>query len=77
MKNQFAFSKGQFIFTKGEYGYQQVLDSFSSAKEIYVTTYNAIGKNGHLISALKNVNHNCKIRLFTNIPGRWEKYYVT
>lgn len=75
MKNQFAFSKGRFIFTKGEYGYQQVLDSFSSAKEIYVTTYNAIGKNGHLISALKNVNHNCKIRLFTNIPGRWEKYY--
>ena len=76
MKKEFLITNAKFVYSKNELGYQEVLDSFEIASEITIITYNISEKKNALVSALKKVGEHCIINIITNIPSRWETYYV-
>lgn len=75
MKKQFVIENGKFIFSKDENSFNEVLDSFKYANEIIITTYNISKNDDSLIQSLKNLNQNQHVKLFTNIPKRYNSYF--
>ena len=75
MQKQFVIENGNFIFSKDENNFNEVLDSFKFANEIIITTYNISKNDDSLIQSLKNLNQNQHVKLFTNIPNRFNSYF--
>lgn len=75
MKKEFSTNTAKFVYTKNESGYQEVLDKFTTAKEIMIITYNISERQNKLFNCLKDADDKCEITIITNIPNRWEKYY--
>lgn len=61
--------------TRGELGYSEVLEDFTTAELIYIVTYNISSNNPTLLSKLKEASDNTEIKVFTNIPSRFNDYY--
>lgn len=61
--------------TKDELGYSEVLEDFTTAEFIYIVTYNISSNNPTLINKLKEVDDSTEIKIFTNIPSRFNDYY--
>lgn len=74
MKKECLVANAQFIYSKGELGYQEVLNSFNSASEIAIVTYNISAWENRLISALRTAGAHCTVTIIANIPNRWEYY---
>ena len=55
MKKEFVTTNAKFVYSKNELGYQEVLDSFDSAKEITIITYNISEKS--ILPISKPANH--------------------
>lgn len=64
----------ELVQSKDECCYQDVLDDFYNASEIYIMTFNISTRNDKLIRALDDVDEDTKIHLITNIPSRFDKY---
>lgn len=60
--------------SKNEYGFKKILDDFKDTKYINIITFNFSKESYDLLSILKNLKNKEKIRIITNIPGRWECY---
>lgn len=75
MKKEFKASNAKFIYTRNDLAFEEVLDRFDTAKEIYIVTFNISARNNSLVNALKKVSDCCEINVITNIPSRWEMYY--
>lgn len=61
--------------TRDELGYSEVLEDFATAEFIYIVTYNISANNPTLLTKLKEASDNTEIKLFTNIPSRFNDYY--
>lgn len=75
MQKQFVIESGNFIFSKDENSFNEVLDSFKFSNEIIITTYNISKNDDSLIQSLKNLNQKQHVKLFTNIPNRFNSYF--
>ena len=75
MKKEFSTTNTKFVYSNRELGYQEVLDTFETASEITIITYNISEKQNSLIDALKKAGEHCVVSIITNIPSRWETYY--
>ncbi|MFD2368882.1 phospholipase D-like domain-containing protein [Brevibacillus sp. GCM10020057] len=74
-KEVISFGKIELITTRGELGYQEVIDDFPNAKFIFVATYNISEKRDELNNLLQKYSTTADIRVVTNIPSRFDKYY--
>ncbi|MEK4510140.1 phospholipase D-like domain-containing protein [Paenibacillus sp. FSL K6-2524] len=63
------------VTSKGEFNFQEVLDDFANAESIFVTTYNISARRKELIRALEAATDHAEVRIITNIPNRFERYY--
>ncbi|SFM42291.1 PLD-like domain-containing protein [Paenibacillus sp. 1_12] len=63
------------VTSKGEYNFQEVLDDFPNAESIFVTTYNISARRKDLVRALEDATDHAEVRIITNIPDRYERYY--
>ena len=76
MKQKVKISESiEVILTKGECGFEDVLNDFENAKQIRIVTYNISKQIETRLNKLKQFNKNSDIRIITNIPGRFERYY--
>ncbi|WP_214551698.1 phospholipase D-like domain-containing protein [Staphylococcus pseudintermedius] len=75
MEKQVVIENGKFIFSKDENSFKEVLDRFRFANEIIIITYNLSKNDDSLIQSLKKLNQKQHVKLFTNIPGRFESYF--
>ncbi|EIS6478276.1 hypothetical protein L0B62_001038 [Staphylococcus pseudintermedius] len=75
MRKEHVIENGKFIFSENENSFKEVLDSFKIANEIIITTYNVSKSDDSLIQSLKDLNQNQHVKLFTNIPGRFDYYF--
>lgn len=75
MKKEFVVNQAKFIYTKNELGYQEVLDNIQNASWITIVTFNISERNTYLLNCLKKAPESADIKIITNIPNRWEKYY--
>ncbi|WP_048601597.1 phospholipase D-like domain-containing protein [Rubeoparvulum massiliense] len=58
-----------------DYGYQDVIDDFPSAKEIIIVTYNISKNDTRLLDQLKMLDESVSVTFITNLPQRYEKYF--
>lgn len=64
----------ELVQSKDECCYQDVLDDFYNANEIYIMTFNISTRDDQLIRLLDDVDKETEIYLITNIPNRFDKY---
>ncbi|MDW0115060.1 phospholipase D-like domain-containing protein [Sporosarcina saromensis] len=74
MRKEVEFTQAKFIITKDELGYSDVLEDFSKSKFIYIVTYNISKNIETLLDKLRDVPGDTNIKLFTNIPNRFNGY---
>ncbi|WP_342535204.1 hypothetical protein MHI04_22320 [Lysinibacillus sp. FSL K6-1151] len=74
-KRETDYGLAKFVMTKDEIGYQEVIDTFSRAKYIYILTYNLSEKDNTLLHELNNAPESTEIKIYTNIPKRFNDYY--
>ncbi|MBS4193222.1 hypothetical protein KHA94_24325 [Bacillus sp. FJAT-49705] len=67
--------KIELVSSKDELNYQDVLNDFSEADFIFVTTYNISERRERLLQMLKEASEHAEVRLVTNIPSRFDRYY--
>jgi len=83
MKLEREIKDARFIFAKDEHSYQEVLDDMETATRIVVATYNISSKEPeedgdlYLIDYLKKASPTADIKVFSNIPNRYGRYYYT
>jgi len=72
-----TFDNGRFVSTQNGINYQEVLDDFPNATTIRIMTYNISAKDNHdvLLERLKAARIDADIKLVTNIPSRFPRYY--
>lgn len=75
LKREIEISNAKIIMTRGELGYGEVLNDFATAEFIYIVTYNISRNNTILLDRLNGVSHDTEIKIFTNIPSRYDNYY--
>lgn len=51
------------------------MDDFPNAERIFVTTYNISARRKELLRALEDATSHAEVRIITNIPDRYERYY--
>ncbi|NWQ43309.1 hypothetical protein MLOOGBEN_21650 [Bacillus sp. EB106-08-02-XG196] len=73
---ELTINNGVLNLSKNEIGYQAVLDDFKHATHVNVVTYNISQNDSQLIDSLKKLNEDVTLNVVTNIPGRFETYYV-
>ena len=61
--------------TKDELGYDEVLEDFSKSEFIYIVTYNISARIETLLNKLKDAPKDSEIKVFTNIPSRFNEYF--
>lgn len=64
----------EFICSEGEYNFQDVLNDFPNAKEIFITTY-SIKYNDELLQHLKNAKG--KVTLISSVPNVFKEEHLT
>jgi hypothetical protein len=69
-----ACGEYELVQSKDECCYQEVLDDFNCANEIYIMTFNISTKNDELIKLLDNLDNDTEIHFITNIPNRYDAY---
>ncbi|MFS3912946.1 hypothetical protein ACL9ST_01625 [Bacillus australimaris] len=74
MRREVEFTRAKFIMTKDELGYGDVLEDFATAEFIYIVTYNISRKIETLLEELRDVPEDTEIKVFTNIPSRFNEY---
>ncbi|MCE7791287.1 phospholipase D-like domain-containing protein [Salipaludibacillus sp. CUR1] len=67
--------KIELVSSKDELNYQDVINDFSEADFIFVTTYNISERRGDLLQMLKDATEHAEVRIVTNIPSRFDRYY--
>ncbi|GIN98942.1 hypothetical protein J6TS1_48120 [Siminovitchia terrae] len=75
MRREIEITNAKIVMTKDELGYSEVLDDFTIAEFIYIVTYNISANNPTLLNKLKEASNNTEIKVFTNIPSRFNDYY--
>lgn len=75
MKLELVTEKTKYIFSKDEFGFQEVIDDMTKAKEITIITYNISKDCNRLINRIKSAPSDCVVKIFTNIPCRWNLYH--
>ncbi len=63
------------MFSHDECGYQDVLDTFEDAIWVDVVTYNLSSHDDKLLKMLRELPKHVEVRVITNIPKRFPKYY--
>ncbi|WCM60714.1 phospholipase D-like domain-containing protein [Paenibacillus polymyxa] len=63
------------VSSKDDLCYQDVLDDFPSAEYIFVVTYNISENNKILLQRLKDASDHAEVKVITNIPKRFDRYY--
>ena len=66
----------EFIMSKDELTYSAVIEDFKNASQIHILTYNISKDQNVLLKALKDCEKDTEICIVSNIPGRWESYFV-
>lgn len=74
LRREVEFTRAKFIMTKDELGYGDVLEDFSTAEFIYIVTYNISKRIETLLEELKDTPEDTEIKVFTNIPSRFNEY---
>ncbi|MBM7666096.1 hypothetical protein JOC25_002589 [Solibacillus kalamii] len=75
MRTEINVSNARMVITRDELGFQEVIDDFRNAEYIYIITYNISNSNDELLDSLRDIDENTEIKLFTNIPNRFESYF--
>lgn len=75
MRTEFNVSNARMIITRDELGFQEVIDDFGNAEYIYIITYNISNNSEELLNSLRDIDENTEIKLFTNIPNRFDSYF--
>lgn len=60
--------------TKDELGYGEILEDFPKSEFIYIVTYNISRNIETLLDELRDAPEDTEIKVFTNIPSRFNKY---
>lgn len=76
VRREIEITNAKIVMTRDELGYSEVLEDFSTAEFIYIVTYNISGNNPTLLNKLKEASDDTEIKLFTNIPSRFNDYYA-
>ena len=63
------------LLTQNECNYQKVMDDFKNATRINIVTFNFAAIDSNLIDELMNLNEDVQIKIITNIPKRFDKYF--
>lgn len=74
LRREVEFTRAKFIMTKDELGYGDVLEDFATAEFIYIVTYNISKKIETLLEELRDAPEDTEIKVFTNIPSRFNEY---
>lgn len=74
LRREVAFTQAKFVMTKGELGYGEVLENFATAEFIYIVTYNISKRDEALLEKLKKTSEETEIKVYTNIPSRFNEY---
>lgn len=75
MNKECYVDKAKFIYTKNDFNFDEILEQMKFANEVTIVTYNISEKDSTLKDYINSVPENCKIKVITNIPGRWERYF--
>lgn len=65
----------ELILTKDHPSFKMVLDTVANSQQVLIATFNLSKENEELIGILKQLPKKVKVKLVTNIPGRWPRYY--
>ncbi|MEI3599104.1 MULTISPECIES: phospholipase D-like domain-containing protein [unclassified Oceanobacillus] len=68
-------NNGVITLSHHDYGYQEVIDDFPSAKEIIIVTFNISKNDTRLLDELKMLDESVSVTFITNLPQRHEKYF--
>lgn len=68
------FTRTKFIMTKDELSYGEVLEYFPRAEFIYIVTYNISKNIETLLDELRDAQEETEIKVFINIPSRFNEY---
>jgi len=63
------------VFSHHTHGFEEVLDTFATAKCVNIATFNISTEGSKLLEQLLRVPDGCPIRIVSNIPGRWPIYH--
>ena len=76
LRKEIEITNAKIVMTRDELGYSEVLEDFSTAEFIYIVTYNISGNNPTLLDKLKEASEDTEIKVFTNIPSRFNSYFA-
>jgi len=76
LRKEIGITNAKIVMTRDELGYSEVLEDFSTAEFIYIVTYNISGNNPTLLNKLKEAADDTEIKVFTNIPSRFNNYFA-
>ncbi|MFJ7185578.1 phospholipase D-like domain-containing protein [Lysinibacillus xylanilyticus] len=75
MRRESEYARCKFVLTRGELAYSEVIDDFKNADFVYIVTYNISRNDETLLEKIKEAPLTAKVKIFTNIPQRYNEYY--
>ncbi|MEK4563762.1 phospholipase D-like domain-containing protein [Alkalihalobacillus sp. FSL R5-0424] len=76
MRKEINLKNARLVMTRDELGFSEIINDFKTAKYIYILTYNISKFDDFLLDKLQNTSDSTEIKIFTNIPNRFESYFA-